>query len=292
MSGSKLTAVIAVDTVQGALHIYSKSPKMPARIDRETLRARFVGAELFAELDVLLKSYRERNPNVALDRAALILPDHAVCTDTITIPVVRKSMVNHSLSLAINSLYKNSEELKFSSYPLSHNKVNLTYGVVGMRREYLDRAREVLTANGITVSEISFFSNAAVNGLFTLSPKLKGGTFLFANLQKEHCHFSFVQKGRVIGFYTLPFGYSILSDKAVREEHTLFDHRAAEQLVQSSKQLAKTRQLSVTNATEKLVARADGDTAGAEQLPLAAGGISPRTGRKLPKLYPAQQNRL
>ncbi len=283
MSGSKLSSVVAIDTEHNAVYFYSKGQKGAPRLDCESYHAVPFGPALFAELDVILKRYKEKNPNVPLDHVALVLPNRVVCTDTITIPVVRKGMINQSLSLAINSLYKNSEELKFSSYQLSHNKVNLTYGIVGVRREYLDRVREIFSANGITVTGISFAANTAANALFTLNPKLKGGTFLFADLHENCCDLSFLQKGRVIGFYSLPFGHTILSDETVHEEHTLFDHSAAETLVRSAKQSAKTRQLGTASAVAKLAEWADGEGESTNVKTSPADVVSPQTGRKLPK---------
>ncbi len=305
MFRSRSSAVIAIDTAGQEIHFYTKQrgAKNAFRHDVESYSANPFDEAFFEKLAHVLKFYKEANPTAGIDHPVLVLPDHVVCTDTVTIPFVQKAKVNSSVTLAINSVYKNSDQIKFTSYPIFQNKQNLTFGLVGMRRELISRLRRVFSENQISLECISFAANTAVNGAFAVNSKLKSGTFLLMDVMENATRFSFVLKGKTIAFYSLPFGYAVLNPMLVSSEEALFDHAAADLLVLNAKERARAKQLTVS---PELLAQTDevgnepqspfmGEDAAEEELeednaPVAenvAAAISvevaKRAGRKLPK---------
>lgn len=290
MFGSRASAVIAIDTAAKEIHFYAKKrgAKNAFRHDIERYNARPFGEEFFEKLAHVLKFYKESNPTVSIDHPVLVVPDHVVCTDTVTIPFVKKAKVNSSVTLAINSIYKNSDQIKFTSYPLYQTKQNLSFLLVGLRRELLARLRRVLGECQISPECISFAASTAVNGALALNSKLKNGTFLLMDVMENATRFSFVLKGKTVAFYSLPFGFAILSPTLVAAEHTLLDHSAAELLVLNAKERARAKQLTSQQTEPQPQQESEED----EQEDAAAEGsvaaditveVAKRAGRKLPR---------
>ena len=295
MFGSRASAVIAIDTAEKEIHFYTKKrgAKNAFRHDIERYNASPFGEEFFEKLAHVLKLYRESNPTAPIDHPVLVVPDHVVCTDTVTIPFVKKAKVNSSVTLAINAIYKNSDQIKFTSYPLYQTKQNLSFGLVGMRRELLTRLRRVLGECQISPECISFAANTAANGAMALNSKLKNGTFLLMDVMENATRFSFVLKGKTVAFYSLPFGYAILSPTQVVAENTLFDHAAAELLVLNAKERARAKQLTGQQTEDEPQPPQEiEESAEDEQEEAAVKGsvaaditveVAKRAGRKLPK---------
>ena len=131
-----------------------------------------------------------------------------------------------------------------------------------------------------------------VNGAFALNAKLKNGTFLLLDIKETASRFAFVNKGRTVGSYALPFGYSMLYKSRLAAEDLLFDHAGGELLVLNAKEKAKAKQLTMMG--EEVLA--DEDAQDLEQVMQPAGesedsdlfgsnpyGDGKKTGRKLPK---------
>ena len=247
MFESKPSSVISINTEKNLIQFYSKSKTEKGAFvcDTETYNSGAFNDEFYEKFSRILKLYKESHPQINLDRVSLVLSNNAVCTDTVTIPVVRRTLINNSIFLAINSIYSNSEEMRFTSYLLSQSKQNLTYGIIGVRRELLSRLRRVCSENRISLSGISYSANTLVDGAFAVNPKIKNGSFILMNIGESSTDFSFVIKGKTVAFYTLPFGHSILDPNFVSSEDALFDHASADILVLNAKERARAKLLTM-----------------------------------------------
>lgn len=242
--------------------------------------------EFFQKLDKAIKSYLQRNPSISMEKVSVVLPDRVFLMDTINVPAIGKKAMENSLEVAIGAVYKNKKELRYRTYPLAQNKQFSTFGLVGVRKEILDKLEDVCEANQIGIQNITFAASAAACGAMALNPKLRNDTFLLLDIKESSARFAFVNKGRVVGAYNLPFGDSILYKSRLVSEDLLFDHAGGELLVLNATEKARAKQLTmmeeeaVTDSDEMPQETED------ETEELFAGGASAggrRTGRKLPK---------
>jgi len=224
--------------------------------------------DFYASITRRLKRLMENNPDMDVSRTSLVLPDRLFLTDLVTIPVIHRKAMQHSLSLAIESVYTDAAELNLMTYPVQQNKQSATFGIVGIRRKYLDGIKGAFAEAGITVGSTTFASNAMVNGAMALNSKLKGETCLLMDVKENCTRFAFVVRGCTMGCFDLPFGYGTLYKSRVAPEDSLFDHRAGELLVLNAKERARAKQLTMEGSKD-----GEGDASGAEV----------KSVRKLPK---------
>lgn len=292
MFEAPLSEVIAIDTDTETIHFYLAGSGQKPNHLVANYRANPFDEAFFEKLGKILKSYQQKNPAAPLTKVSLVLPDHVFLSDTMNIPAIGKKAMENSLEVAISAIYKNKKELKYRTYPLAQNKQFATYGLVGMRKDLIARFTGVCEENQISVQNITFAANAAVNGAFTLNPKLKNGTFLLLDIKENASRFAFVNKGRTVGSYGLPFGYSMLYKTRLAAEDLLFDHASAELLVLNAKEKAKAKQLTIMGEEvlndpdeQDLQERTEAASVFGEDEVLGAGisGEGKKAGRKLPK---------
>lgn len=287
MFDSALSAVISVDTDSQTIHFYADVPgSAPSHLAAD-YNSRPFDDGFFQKLDRILKSYRQKNPAISLAKVSFVLPDHVFLTDTVNVPALGKKAMESSLNLAVGAIYKNKDDLKLHTFPLTQNKQIATFGLVGVRKDLLSRLNSVCEANQVGIQNITFAANAMVNGAFALNAKLKNSTFLLLDIKETAARLAFVNKGRTVGSYSLPFGYSMLYKTHLAAEDLLFDHTSGELLVLNEKERAKAKQLTlsgeevpVDEAAQNMenIIRPSAKVEGSETYT-----DGKRTGRKLPK---------
>lgn len=246
MFDSALSAVISVNTDNQTISFYADAGGSSRQHLAANYNSQPFDDTFFQKLDKILQGYRQKNPAVSLAKVSLILPDHVFFTDTVNVPALGKKAIENSLNLAIGAIYKNRNDLKLHTYPMTQNKQIATFGLVGARKDLLSRLTSVCETNHVGIQNITFAANAMVNGAFALNPKLKNGTFLLLDIKETTARLAFVNKGRTVGSYSLPFGYSMLYKTRLAAEDLLFDHTSGELLVLNAKEKAKAKQLTVT----------------------------------------------
>lgn len=217
-----------------------------------------------------IRLQKAENPEMDLQKAALILPDLLFLLDLISVPMIHRKAMQQSLSLAIEALYKNAAEMNLVTYSVQQTKQAVTFGLAGIRQDLLSKVRQVFADNGVAISGVTFASNAMVNGALALNPKLRNDTFLLLDIKERYARFAFVVRGVTMGYYDLPFGYGMLRTSRVSQENGLFDHRAGELLVLNAKERARAKQLTMEGALSD---------SQEEDLPESEH----KTGRRLPK---------
>lgn len=281
-----VNAVIGVDADAETIKFYVDLGNRREVQQEIGYRCDLFSEEFFQKLDKAIKSYLQRNPSISMEKVSVVLPDRVFLMDTINVPAIGKKAMENSLEVAIGAVYKNKKELRYRTYPLAQNKQFSTFGLVGVRKEILDKLEDVCEANQIGIQNITFAASAAACGAMALNPKLRNDTFLLLDIKESSARFAFVNKGRVVGAYNLPFGDSILYKSRLVSEDLLFDHAGGELLVLNATEKARAKQLTmmeeeaVTDSDEMPQETED------ETEELFAGGASAggrRTGRKLPK---------
>lgn len=240
-----LSAVISIDADTDTVHFYTTAPGQTPRHAVANCRCRALDADYFERFDKVIKTFQQKNPMVSLAKTSVILPDHVFLTDLLNIPAIGKKAMENSLELAIGAVYVNKKDLRYITTPLLQNKQFATYSLLGIRKDLLDKLRELCAANQVGLQNVTFTANALVNGAMSLNPKLKNGTFLLLDIQEERARFAFVNKGRTIGYYHLPFGTNMLYKSRFAAEDLLFDHATGELLVLNAKEKAKAKQLTM-----------------------------------------------
>lgn len=287
MFEAALTDVIAIETESDNIHFYSASGS--GRKDNHLAAAyncQVFSEEFFDKFGKILRAYQQKNAAAPLQKVSLVLPDHVFLTDTIDIPNIGKKAMENSLELAIGAVYKNKNDLKYRTFPVAQNKQFATYGLVGMRKDLAAKLTNICMESHISVQNITSAANAMTNGAFALNPKVKNGTFVLLNVRENASRLAFVNKGRTMGGYSLPFGYSMLYKSRLAAEDLLFDHSSAELLVLNAKEKAKAKQLTMMG--EEILTDPDEEQ---ESASVFAGNEDgefdswdgKKTGRKLPK---------
>lgn len=282
---------ILIDTAGEEICFFRADAEGGVTVESETLSAAPFSEEFYERLSHILGFRRDAalaagGRRGGSEEVTLLLPDELFVTDSVSLPLVKRSLVNSSLLLAIRELYKNSEELKFSTYPLTQTKQNMTFGLLGIRRELVARLTEAFREHGFSVVAILPQSHAAVGGALALSPSLRNATFALADVAEGRTLFSLVVRGRCIATYSLPFGASAFSETAVNGEECLIDHTAAAALVARAKAAAKSRR-TVTVPEPEVAEATDGEEEGDEgvaAMPEATGAAFTvrRSSRRLP----------
>ena len=298
MFESTLTNVIAIDVDNEIIHFYSTDPrdKKLIRHDVQGYRARSFDDEFFEKFSHILKLHIEHNPNEQMQKVSLVLPDTVFLTDMINIPTIQRKAMATSLAVAIQAIYKNIDEISYKTFPVAQNKQYTTYGLVGIRKDLLSRLKGVCAENHISVSNVTFFANATVNGAYAFNSKLKNDSFVLLDIKEKSAKCALVVKGKTVGSYSLPFGYSILSRSRIVSEDLLFDHSPAELLVLNAKERARAKHLTVGEEIAAMETEEEIADAAMQQTELESAadvedsfetvysaGLTKKVARKLPK---------
>lgn len=287
MFESAITAVIGIDTDTETFSFYVDLGDRREVQQTVNYRCNPYGEEFYQRLDKAIKNYQQRNPSVSLAKVAIVLSDDAFLMDTLNVPTMNRRAMDNSLEVAIGTNYKCKKDLSYRTFPLSQNKQFSTFGLVGIRKEILEKLQAVCAANQVGIHSVTFAANAMACGAMTLNGKLRNSTYLLLDVKESCCRFAFVNKGRVIGAYRLPFGEAMLYKSRLVSEDLLFDHSSGELLVLNANEKAKAKH--ITMMGEEVLADPDAVSAEAEdeeeeeEAIFTAAGNSKRTGRKLPK---------
>ena len=257
--------------------------------------------ELFKQ--AVTKYANENRANVTAADVAVVLPDSVVSTDMIELPMVRGLKPQGMVNTTIKSLYKNLSDLKVNNTQLGIVKQTASYSVVLTRAETVEKIKKSCAAAKVNVSAVTFASSAASNAAIAINSKLKNASFLLLDIKPQSANYVFVNKGRAVGFYSLPFGAEILSDSKVSQENLLFRHNVAELAVINAQERAKSKKFTMEAAPadeadnfgeDDLNSSADFETAGVGVNAAQFGSLPRSAAKKAPKFLqrPQPENEL
>ena len=269
MFKAKIKSVVAIDPERTAVRFFvlDTAAENGYRQDRIGFFAKPTEDNYFTELQALLTKYREENPQFPTEEVTLLFPDEWFISDYIAIPTAGKKAMKNDLAVATGALYKNVKQLIFHNFVLTQDKNSTVYSLIGIRTELLTRFYGAFSGAGYAVKNATFRANAAVNGAISVNPKLGAASYLLMDIGRRSTRLIFVIKGKTKGWYSLPFGYAVLSKTAPVDEKSLFDHAAAELLVLNAKETARAKQL--TQAIEPTAQEETDEEDGAETNELA-----------------------
>ncbi len=255
MAEITIPAVVSIDTHSETVHFYTISENSKVNHIIGNYHACPFDEEFYSKLDRMIKAYKQKRPTAEFSKVSVLLPDHVFLIDTFNIPNLGRKAIDRSLELAVETIYKDKNEIDYRTYPLAFNKQLATFGIVGVNKEVIGRINEIFSQNEISVQNITFAVNAMVDGAIAINQKLKNANFLLLDIKEESTSFAFVNKGKTVGYYRLPFGYSMLSESHIVSEDVLFDHSSGDLLVLNAKEKAKAKQL--TTMDEEVIFNPD-----------------------------------
>ena len=244
MREKSFDTVIALDTVKGEMHFYCRSDDEKKTITYFAAACKDapLSDAFAARLADAIAKFRESHPEVALQKASLVLSDDNVITDTVNLPLIGKRAIDASLNASLTNLY-GEKNIKFNRTLALQNKQFATYAVAGMRGELLIRLQESFSANDVEIGSVTFASAAAAGAATVQNPKLLNASFVLLDMKNDMTRIVLVAGGKPLGFYTLPFGASVLNAEAFTPEDMLFSHPSAELLVLNANEKAKAKTL-------------------------------------------------
>jgi len=242
----KFRTVINIDFENEAVHLCNMTMGEPNSYRHETapLKSKSFDDEFFKNLSTALSNYSKKYPVEQNASATVVVSDNFVSTNILNIPTMGKKTMD-SLNVLISEFYKNREQLKINQTLISQNKQYSTFALSIMNQELLSKIYGVCAENRMTPHNITFNSNAIINGVINLNNSMSNKTYAFLDIKPEKSVVILVNKGRTAGFIDLPFGSSILHKNRLAYENMLFDNPEADLLVLNAMEKARLKQLTM-----------------------------------------------
>ncbi len=199
----------------------------------------------FEKVEEILTKYYEENKTEQNPVFYLTLPNECFSVDLINIPTVKRDRMHASLKVKLEASYKNLKDLDVRSQIIYTGKEYSTYEVTAIKKNLLSSYYSALAKANMTAKKATYVANALLCGVFRLMPKNRNHSFIFVDIKKSNTYIAFCNKGRTIGYYSLPYGYKVLESTKLVYENMLYNHSLGEITVLNAIEKAKSRQLTV-----------------------------------------------
>lgn len=239
--------------------------------------------DYFASLKEALSGIRRSGNFAKTVPVNLVLPDRMFFFDVVKLPAAKKQKGDDALEVSLRNIYRNRSELNIKYALAGQNKQNLTYTTVGIKRGILADFYAAFSQTGFSVRNTTHASGALAAALAQSSMRAKGTSYLTMRIGERSAACSVVAKGKTVGVYQIPFGYSILFDDRIEAENMLFEHTESEIVVLNAIERAKQKNLTVLRDLSE--EDNDEDEEGGENAPPAKKPkyLAKKTPRRLPK---------
>ena len=244
---SKISAALAIDPREKKIRFYSmnRTDRSGIIYDEQTFRPACFSAGFYQEFAAIAQSFLEKYTSVAGAPVTVILPDSAIFADLVVLPGMNRMAVRGALNTALNSAFKNRNELKINDTCLIQNKQTTKISLCGVRQEILTATRSALSGVRLSPQGFTFGANTTATAAADLNPKLRGGTYLLMDISQNETRVVYVLHGCAVAFGALPFGYAVMEKQRVAAEDMLFDHSVAELAVLNARERAKQKALTM-----------------------------------------------
>lgn len=244
---SKISAALAIDPREKKIRFYSmnRTDRSGIIYDEQTFRPACFSAGFYQEFAAIAQSFLEKYTSVAGAPVTVILPDSAIFADLVVLPGMNRMAVRGALNTALNSAFKNRNELKINDTCLIQNKQTTKISLCGVRQEILTATRSALSGVKLSPQGFTFGANTTATAAAELNPKLRGGTYLLMDISQNETRVVYVLHGCAVAFGALPFGYAVMEKQRVAAEDMLFDHSVAELAVLNARERAKQKALTM-----------------------------------------------
>lgn len=217
-----------------------------AQVDAVDLPADLFEQGNFPELlDKGLEEYTQKFGPLPTEPVTLVIPDKMVTMDTITLPTMAKRTMGETFRTEYHNLYKNHDELLSHATVINTNKKTTSYLLTLIRKDKVQRFREVLAAKGLKLEKIVSSAAAKCEALTDQHARLHRDTYLFLDVHDSNSQIILYDKGRMFGFAALPFGIDALPEDRVVDEYFLYEHDIADLAVINAREKAKAAKLTM-----------------------------------------------
>lgn len=264
MATNQYATVIYIDQRERRVHYYANSAGAEPVHDTQAFKSRALEKEFYPELTSILQGFLQRYTPAAAANTTIVLPDSAFMTDTVSLPAMKRGALQRSLDTTLGGLIKDRKSVRVQSFVAAQTKQFYEICVSGVREELLKDVRTAAAEAKLMAQNVTFAAECTARGAVALNSKLKGGTYLFMDVKASFTRLVYVLHGEAVSFYTLPFGYDILSANRLTAEDMLFDHSVAELAVLNARERAKSKALTMMGG-DGTVDAGDVDTDQAEE---------------------------
>ena len=205
---------ISIDPERSVFHFYSELGDESNSEIKHYIKG-YTSAQFndifFEEFKGAIAEFIANMPANTIHKVSVVLPDNAVLTDTFKIPTLKGfGQTSKTLESTMAGLYRNYRELYVASQVLDQNKTFTTFGIVAVKASIISSIHAACLANRLTVTAVTYSSNALISGAALINPKLRNASYLMMDIKGVYTRFTFVVKGKTAGFYTVPFGREFL----------------------------------------------------------------------------------
>ena len=248
MASNNNQAVLYLDIRTNNVHYYALSDGKITH-DTRNFSARPFSTEYFSKLMGVVSDFVSKYTPANAANTTIVLPDNAIFTNIATFPALKGSDLKNTIATYLSTTFTNLDRLKINTYNAIQNKQFVTISLTGVISDVIYEVKRTCTEARMIANNITFASNAVICGINNLSSKFKNETYVFLDIKNGFSRFVFVYKGKVVGFYSLPFGYEILIPNKVAAEDVLLYCPSAELLVLNAKEKAKQKALTMSSSS-------------------------------------------
>ncbi|MBO4666655.1 MAG: hypothetical protein J5666_00810 [Bacilli bacterium] len=247
MASNNNQAVIYLDIVNYSVHYYAMADGKITH-DTRNLTARPFTQEYFTKLMDIVTDFVSKYTPANAANTTIVLPDNVIFTNLTTFPALKGNELKNTLDTYLTTAFTNLDKLKIVTYNAIMNKQFVTVCFAGVINDIIAETKRTCTEARLIANNVTFASNTVASALNNLSGKYKNETYMFLDIKNGFSRYIFVYKGKVVGFFSLPFGYEILVPNKMAAEDVLLYTPSAELLVINAKEKAKQKALTMSSA--------------------------------------------
>ena len=206
--------------------------------------SRIFSEDFFKEATRLLDEFFDGIPSARHLPAYVALPSAAVGLETFNLPNMSRARAQVALDTELKNLYEERlKTKKINRFLLVQNKESSVYGAVFFDKTLIFRIYKMLTDVKMIPRLTTYSGNALLDCALGMSVRLRGKSFLMADVQKSGTIITLCSRGKTMGTALLPHGYEMLSGDEVLSEYMITDHISAEIAVINAKEAAQAKAL-------------------------------------------------
>lgn len=233
---------------------HADSAHSDAEVEYLHFSERIFSPEFFREAQGLLQDYFTKKPSLQNLPAYVCLPNAAVGIETFNLPNVSIRQMWQALDTEIANEYAGrAKGKKINKFLISRGKQYTIFGAVYFDKNLIAEIYKLLTEVKVFPKETTFSGNALLNSVFSLMPKVKGKSFIFADMHLDYTEIAVSSKGKTIGAAIIPHGTTLLNKEKVELEYMRTNHEAGELAVINAREMAKAKALTSLDADPSVI---------------------------------------
>ena len=228
--------------------MHAEKPTEPAAVDFLHFQSRIFSDEFFSETQLLLEEYFMKKPSLANLSAYVVLPDQAVAFETFNLPNMPRAKLQQAFETELANEYEGRQKSrKINRFMLAQNKQYVTVGAVFFDKNLIARIYKLLTDVRVFPKETTYSGCALLSGALNFAPKLRGKSFVFADMHLDYTEIAVSSKGKILGFAIIPHGTSLIKTDKVELEYMQTNHEVGEIAVINAREVARAKALTLAD---------------------------------------------